>query len=83
MCRFKSVSDYGSMVRDLREGKLRDVKIKGQTYRAVSLERKQIKSTVSLLLTLDQVCCLVDISRIYLEGGEHRDFPSLRLISPP
>ena len=40
-CRFKSVSDYGSMVRDLREGRLRDVKVKSQTYRAVSLERKQ------------------------------------------
>ena len=22
-------------------------------------------------------------TRIYLEGGEHRDFPPLRLISPP
>ena len=50
LCRFKSVSDYGSMVRDLRDGKLRDVKIKGQTYRAVSLERKQKKIYLCRLL---------------------------------
>ena len=39
-CRFESVSDYASMVKHLKEGKLQDVKVKGQTYRAVTLERK-------------------------------------------
>ena len=54
------MSDYGNMVRDLRDGKLKDVKIKGQTYRAVSLERKQ-KENISLLLTINQVHCLSDV----------------------
>ena len=57
------MNDYGSMVRDLRDGKLRDVKIKGQTYRAVSVERKR-KENISLLLTIDQVHCLIDVSKL-------------------
>ena len=27
--------------------------------------------------------CLTIQQRVYLEGGEHRDFPPLRLICPP
>ena len=37
--RFNSLSEYRGVVRDIKEGKLRDVKVKGQTYRAVALER--------------------------------------------
>ena len=38
--RFNSLSDYGGVVKDIKEGKMRDVKVKGQAYRAVAIERE-------------------------------------------
>ncbi len=38
--RFSTVSEYELMVRDLKDGKLKEVKVKGEKLRVVQLERK-------------------------------------------
>ena len=58
---------------------LRMMTIKGSRESLVS--NQALKTPIKNLLPVTDVA--YTSARIYLEGGKHRDFPPLRMISPP